>query len=381
MLSPERQFTDLRSERITVFARERQLTFGSPRSPRGPFFGTRWPLVFLLFALCVMSGCNKSASSASGRTRVLLNVSYDPTRGFYEAYNARFTEAWFAATGEAISIEQSHGGSGSQARAVIDGLQADVVTLALAQDIDAIAERTGQIDSAWADRLPQQSAPYTSTIVFLVRKGNPKQIRDWDDLIRPGVRIIAPNPKTSGAARWSFLAAWAYASARPDASDAASQAFLQKLYQHVEVLDTGARGASTTFSRNGLGDVLINWENEAWMLQREMPAEGFEIITPSLSVHALPPVAVVDRVVERRESRALAEAYVRGLYEDEAQRLAADHRYRPSNPAILAEYREVFPTLHLRTVEDIAGSWAEAQQRFFAEGAIFDQIYGQAGGR
>lgn len=327
-------------------------------------------------------GCSKASSDeAKTGARTLLNVSYDPTRGFYEAYNAWFAEKWQAETGERLSIEMSHGGSGRQARSVIDGLQADVVTLALAQDVDAIAELSGAMTADWAERLPNQSAPYTSTIVFVVRAGNPKNIRDWADLVREDVRIIAPNPKTSGAARWSFLAAWAYATGQLGANDADARDYVRALYARVEVLDAGARGASTTFSRNRLGDVLLNWENEAWMLQQEMPKEGFELVVPSVSVRAIPPVAVVDRVVDARGTRALAEAYVESLYVPFAQRLAAEHRYRPSDPEVLEEFDAYFPSLRLVTVEEIAGSWREAHERFFTDGGVFDQIYGQREGR
>lgn len=344
--------------------------------------------------LCLWAASCRAKTTGEGRPSVLLNVSYDPTRGLYEAYNAQFVERWRVETGESVVIEQSHGGSGRQARSVIDGLQADVVTLALSSDIDAIAQQTGAINADWQQRLPHQSAPYTSTVVFLVRKGNPKSIRDWDDLVRPDVSVIAPNPKTSGGARWLFLAAWAYALEAPNALHAAAleapnaapadanaraEAFMRAFYANVEVLDAGARGASTTFSRNKLGDVLVTWENEAWLLRDELPQEAFEVIVPSISILAVPPVAVVDQVVDRRGSRPLAEAYLQGLYRPDAQELAATFYYRPSDPDVLARHAERFPAITMRTVEELAGDWTQAQKRFFADGGVFDAIMEQQG--
>lgn len=344
------------------------------------------PAMTALVSLVVAAGCQSNgagseASTAEGAAggatveRTLLNVSYDPTRGLYEEYNAWFSEQWKSKTGEKLTIEVSHGGSGRQARSVIDGLQADVVTLALAPDIDVIAEKAGLLNADWATEFENQSAPYTSAIVFLVRKGNPKNIRDWNDLVRGDVSIIHPNPKTSGGARWGFMAAWGYALRQPGATEESAREYLRKFFQAVPVLDSGARGSTTTFARNGIGDVLVSWENEAHLLRAEMPAEGFEIVIPSVSILAIPPVAIVDKVVDARGTRELATEYLKGLYSDEGQRLAGRHSYRPSNPAILAEFKERFPDLTLFTIEEVAGSWTEAQERFFGDGGVFDQIY------
>jgi len=302
----------------------------------------------------------------------LLNVSYDPTREFYRAFNAAFTEQWRRQTGQAVRVNTSHGGSGSQARSVIDGLEADVVTLALAYDIDAIAER-GLIAPDWQGRLPHNSAPYTSTIVFLVRKGNPKRLRDWGDLAAPGVGVITPNPKTSGGARWNYLAAWAWAMRQPGGSDATAEDFVTRLFRNVPVLDTGARGATTTFAQRGLGDVLLAWENEAHLALNQFGAGTFEIVYPSLSILAEPSVAVVDRIVERHGTRALAEAYLGHLYSPEGQALAAKHFYRPRDTQVLAANATLFPRLELVTVGDFGG-WREAQRRHFADGALFDRM-------
>jgi sulfate transport system substrate-binding protein len=304
----------------------------------------------------------------------LLNVSYDPTREFYRAYNTVFAEHWKAQGGQGVQIRTSHGGSGRQARSVIDGLPADVVTLALAYDIDAIAER-GLIDPGWQKRLPFNSAPYTSTIVFLVRKGNPKAIRDWGDLAREGVSVITPNPKTSGGARWNHLAAWAWALRQPGGSEASAQEYLGRLYRNVPVLDTGARGSTTTFARNGQGDVLLAWENEAHLAFEEFGRDKFEIVYPPVSILAEPSVAVVDKVVDRRGSRALAEAYLQGLYTPEAQALAARHFYRPRDEAALAGAGDRFPRLEMVTVDSDFGGWAAAQKRHFDDGGSFDQAY------
>jgi sulfate transport system substrate-binding protein len=304
----------------------------------------------------------------------LLNVSYDPTRELYRAYNGLFAERWKAAGGQAVQVRTSHGGSGRQARSVIDGLPADVVTLALAYDVDAIAER-GLIAADWQKRLPNNSAPYTSTIVFLVNKGNPKNIRDWGDLARDGVGVITPNPKTSGGARWNHLAAWAWALRQPGADEGTAQQYLGKLYRNVPVLDTGARGSTTTFARNGQGDVLLAWENEAHLAFEEFGRDKFEIVYPPLSILAEPSVAVVDKVVDRRGSRALAEAYLQGLYTPEAQALAAKHYYRPRDEAALASAGDRFPRLELVTVDADFGGWAAAQKRHFDDGGTFDQAY------
>jgi sulfate transport system substrate-binding protein len=304
----------------------------------------------------------------------LLNVSYDPTRELYQDVNAAFARQWKAQTGDNVVVRQSHGGSGKQARSVIDGLQADVVTLALAYDIDAISER-GLIAHNWQQRLDYGSAPYTSTIVFLVRKGNPKHIRDWDDLVRPGVQVITPNPKTSGGARWNHLAAWGYALRQPGATQASAKAFLSRLYRNVPVLDSGARGATTTFTERGIGDVLLAWENEALLAIKELGPGKFEIVAPSVSILAQPPVAVVDKVVDKRGTRRVAEAYLHYLYSDEAQQLIAKHYYRPAVERFASKYANVFPAIKLFTVQDVAGGWANAQKMHFADGGLFDQIY------
>lgn len=304
----------------------------------------------------------------------LLNVSYDPTREFYREFNALFAAAWQAAGHRAPRINTSHGGSGRQARSVIDGLQADVVTLALAYDIDEIASR-GLIAQDWQSRLPDGSTPYTSTIVFLVRRGNPKAIRDWGDLARPGVSVITPNPKTSGGARWNYLAAWAWAQRQPGGTPASAEAFMGQVFRNVPVLDAGARGSTTTFVQRGQGDVLLAWENEAHLALQEFSRDGLEIVSPPLSILAEPPVAVVDRNVDRRGTRALAEAYLRHLYTPEAQALAAKHHYRPRDPAALAAAGAKFPALQLVTVADEFGGWAAAQRAHFAEGGSFDRIY------
>jgi len=304
----------------------------------------------------------------------LLNVSYDPTRELYQDFNKAFADHWKATNGDSLKIKQSHGGSGKQARAVIDGLAADVVTLALAYDIDEIAQR-GLIAKDWQKRLPHNSAPYTSTIVLLVRKGNPKGIKDWNDLAKPGISVITPNPKTSGGARWNHLAAWGYALKQPGGSDKSAQDFLAKIYKNVPVLDSGARGATTTFIERGIGDVLITWENEALLAIKELGPDKVEIVVPSLSVLAEPPVALVDKVADRRGTRKVAEAYLNYLYSEEGQKIAAQNYYRPTDEKIAKTYASQFPKLKLLTVEEIAGGWTKAQKTHFADGGIFDQIY------
>ena len=318
-----------------------------------------------------------SATAARADEVTLLNVSYDPTREFYQDYNQAFAKHWQAQTGEAVQVRQSHGGSGKQARAVIDGLAADVVTLALAADIDAIADNAKLLPADWQSRLAHNSAPYTSTIVFLVRKGNPKGIRDWDDLVKPGVVVITPNPKTSGGARWNYLAAYAYGLKHNNNDDARARAFVGALYRNAPVLDTGARGSTTTFAQRDIGDVLVTWENEAFLSLDEFGADRFEIVAPSLSILAEPPVAVVDRVVDRRGTRKVAEAYLQYLYSDEAQDLAAKHHYRPTKPEIAARYAASFPKIELVRI-DAFGGWKKAQATHFADGGVFDQIYGVA---
>ena len=304
----------------------------------------------------------------------LLNVSYDPTREFYKDYDAAFAKHWKATSGEDLAIEVSNGGSGSQARKVIDGLEADVVTLALAYDIDAIA-KSGAIDPKWQSRLPNNSTPYTSTIVFLVRKGNPKGIHDWSDLIKGDTQVITPNPKTSGGARWAYLAAWGWALTQPGGNADTAKAFVASLYKHVPVLDTGARGSTTTFVQRGIGDVLLAWENEAYLAVKELGPDQFEIVYPSLSILAEPPVAVVDKVVDAHGTRKQAEAYLQYLYSPEGQDIAARHFYRPTDPAIAAKYKSQFPDIKLFTLADTFGTWADVQAQHFADGGTFDQIY------
>jgi sulfate/thiosulfate-binding protein len=304
----------------------------------------------------------------------LLNVSYDPTREFYTEYNKAFNQHWTAAGNEAVTFQQSHGGSGKQARAVIDGLKADVVTLALAGDIDELYKLGKLIPENWQTRLPQSSTPYTSTIVFLVRKGNPKGIKDWGDLTKPGVEVITPNPKTSGGARWNFLAAWAYAQ-QQYGSEAKAQEFVQQLYKNVPVLDTGARGSTITFVNNNIGDVLLAWENEAFLALKEQGGDQFEIVAPSLSILAEPPVAVVDKNVDKKGTRKVAEAYLQYLYSEEGQRIAANNFYRPRDAKVASEYAKQFPSLKLVSIDKDFGGWQTAQPKFFNDGGIFDQIY------
>ncbi|MEQ4924806.1 sulfate ABC transporter substrate-binding protein [Proteus hauseri] len=303
----------------------------------------------------------------------LLNVSYDPTRELYQQYNQAFSQQWEQKTGDKVTVRQSHGGSGKQATSVINGIEADVVTLALAYDIDAIAQR-GRIDKQWLTRLPDNSAPYTSTIVFLVRKGNPKQIQDWDSLIQPGVSIITPNPKTSGGARWNYLAAWGYGLKANQQDQEKAKQFVKALYQHVEVLDSGARGATNTFVERGIGDVLIAWENEALLAINELGADKFEIVTPSISILAEPTVAVVDKVVDKRGTREIATAYLEYLYSPQGQEIAARNYYRPREGAIAEKYQQYFPKLTLFTVDEVFGGWQSAQKTHFATGGVFDEI-------
>jgi sulfate/thiosulfate-binding protein len=305
----------------------------------------------------------------------LLNVSYDPTRELYQDVNAAFGKQWQQKTGQAVNISQSHGGSGKQARSVIDGLEADVVTLGLAYDIDAIAEQSGRVNKDWQKRLPDNSSPYTSTIVLVVRKGNPKGIRDWDDLIKPGVTVVAPNPKTSGGARWAYLAAWGYALQKPGGSDASAREFVRKLYKNIPVLDSGARGSTTTFGQRGIGDVLVSWENEAYLLVGELGKDKFQIVNPSTSILAEPPVAVVDRNVDKHGTRAVAEAYLKFLYTDEGQELAVKNHYRPRSATVAAKHAGTFPKIKLFTIDGLFGGWHKAQATHFADGGTFDQIY------
>ena len=326
------------------------------------------------FATAVVAVASLGTSVAQAADITLLNVSYDPTRELYQDLNAAFARQYKVKTGDSVTVKQSHGGSGKQARSVIDGLQADVVTLALAYDIDAISER-GLIAHNWQQRLAHRSTPYASTIVFLVRKGNPKGIRDWADLAKPGVSVITPNPKTSGGARWNYLAAWGYALRQPGATEASARAYLAKLFKNVPVLDSGARGATTTFTERGIGDVLIAWENEALLAVKELGNGKFEIVAPSVSILAEPPVAVVDKVVDKRGTRAVAEAYLKYLYSAEGQQIAAKHYYRPVVEPYARQYAVQFPAIKLFTIDDVAGGWTKAQKTHFADGGLFDQIY------
>jgi sulfate/thiosulfate transport system substrate-binding protein len=323
----------------------------------------------LLILICTVS------VTAQAEEIKLLNVSYSPTRELYQQFNAAFVKYWKAKTGDDVVINQSHGGSGSQARAVINGLEADVVTLALASDIDAISEKAHLLPAGWQKELPDNSAPYTSTIVFLVRKGNPKHIKDWDDLIKPGVSVITPNPKISGGARWAFLAAYAYALEKNHHDEAAAQEFVKKLYQNVPVLDSSARGSTITFVQHGIGDVLLAWENEAHLALKESGGDQFEIVMPSLSILAEPSVTVVTRNAKRHGTLAVAQAYLKYLYSDEGQEIAARNFYRPRNQEIAAKYAANFSQLKLVTIEDEFGGWKQAQKKFFGDGGVFDQIY------
>jgi len=333
----------------------------------------------IVMGALALGGCGTGQSTggpvaANAAKVTILNVSYDPTRELYVDYNAAFAKYWLAKTGQKVAINQSHGGSSKQARSVIDGLAADVVTLGLAGDVDGIATAGKLLPLNWQSRLPDNSAPYTSTIVFLVRKGNPKNIHDWPDLIRPGVAVITPNPKTSGGARWNYLAAWGWARQQNGASDESAKDFMHKLYKNVPVLDTGARGSTTTFVQRGIGDVLIAWENEAYLAVKEVGADQIEIVMPSMSILAEPSVAVVDKVVLRRGTREVAQAYLEHLYSPEGQEIIARNHYRPRDPAVVAEHQADYPALKMVTIADFGG-WSKVQKEHFADGGIFDQIY------
>jgi sulfate transport system substrate-binding protein len=329
----------------------------------------------LLACLALLTSCSKTPTAGAPVTVHLLNVSYDPTRELYAEFNKVFAADWKTKTGQNLEIEQSHGGSAKQARAVIDGLQADVVTLGLAYDIDAIAEQAHLIDPAWQSKLPDNSTPYTSTIVFLVRKGNPKGIHDWPDIIRKGVSVITPNPKTSSGARWNYMAAWGYAWNHSGHDENKTRDFIAALYKNVPVLDSGARGSTTTFVQRNLGDVLLAWENEAYLSIREFGADKFEIVNPSSSILAEPPVAVVDKIVDQHGTRAVAEAYLKFLYSDAGQEMAARDFYRPRSPAATLKYKSQFPQIQMFTLADIAGNWKQVQAKHFADHGIFDQLY------
>jgi sulfate/thiosulfate transport system substrate-binding protein len=343
-----------------------------PRKPR--LFAAAAPFALLASSLA-LGGC--SGQDDGNRVEV-LNVSYDPTRELYAAINPKFAARWKAESGQDLTINMSHGGSGKQARAVIDGLDADVVTLALAYDTDQIAAQGGdKLPKGWQARLPHNSSPYTSTIVFLVRKGNPKAITDWGDLVKPGVAVITPNPKTSGGARWNFLAAWAYGRERLG-SDAAAEDFVRKLYANVPVLDSGARGSTTTFVERGIGDVLLAWENEAFLAQKELGAGKFDIVVPSLSILAEPPVALVDGNARRHGTENVAEAYLKYLYTPEAQEIIAQNHYRPVDEQVAAKYAATFPKINLVTIDGAFGGWQNAQKTYFADGGVFDRIFAEA---
>ncbi|MGE7879935.1 sulfate ABC transporter substrate-binding protein [Peribacillus muralis] len=334
-----------------------------------------WSSVILAFG--ILAGCNSEKTEGDGKAKTveLLNVSYDPTRELYQEFNEAFAKHWKEESGQDVTIQQSHGGSGKQGRAVIDGLEADVVTLALAYDIDAIHEASNLLAEDWQKRLPENSTPYTSTIVFLVKKDNPKGIKDWDDLIKKDVSVITPNPKTSGGARWNYLAAWAFAEKKYDNDEAKVKEFMKKLYQNVEVLDSGARGATTTFVERGIGDVLIAWENEAYLTLKEFGDDKYEIVNPSISILAEPPVAVVDEVVKKKGTKKVAEAYLNYLYTDAGQEIAAKNFYRPRDEKVLAKYQDQFADIDMVTVDGKFGGWKKAQETHFNDGGTFDEIY------
>jgi len=327
--------------------------------------------LLLVFGAIGLTACG----GGDGNEVELLNVSYDPTREFYVEFNAAFARYWKEKTGQDVKINQSHGGAGKQARAVIDGLEADIITLALAYDIDAIAEKAGLFPTDWAKRLPDNSSPYTSTIVFLVRKGNPKNIKDWNDTVKPGVAVITPNPKTSGGARWNYLAAWGYALKHNNNDEAKAKEFVTALYKNVPVLDSGARGSTTTFVQRGLGDVFLSWENEAFLAIKEFGADKFEIVVPSYSILAEPPVTLVDKTVDKRGTRAVAEEYLKYLYSEEGQDIAGRNFYRPRNPVIARKYENVFVEVELFTIDAVFGGWQQAQKTHFKDGGVFDEIY------
>jgi sulfate transport system substrate-binding protein len=338
--------------------------------------GRRLVREYFWFAVALIIVLMGSAAHAAGVK--LLNVSYDPTRELYEEYNKAFAAYWKSKTGDTVSVNQSHGGSGKQARAVIDGLQADVVTLALAYDIDALAVQGDLVPANWQSRLPNNSTPYTSTIVFLVRKGNPKNIHDWGDLVRPGISVITPSPKTSGGARWNYLAAWAWALKQPGGNDASAEAFVKKLYHNVPVLDSGARGATVTFVERGIGDVLLAWENEAYLAIKELGPAKFDMVAPSVSIVAEPPVSVVDQNVDQHGTRKVAEEYLKYLYSKQGQEIAAKHFYRPRDPAVAAQFAAQFANVpQLVTIDGVFGGWTRAQATHFADHGTFDRIYGQ----
>jgi sulfate/thiosulfate-binding protein len=330
--------------------------------------------VSLLATAALLSGAALMPLAHAQGSVTLLNVSYDPTRELYQDYNAAFAKYWKAKTGETVTVKNSHGGSGKQARSVIDGLDADVVTLALAYDIDALHDHGKLLPADWQKRLPSNASPYTSTIVFLVRKGNPKHINDWPDLARSGIDVITPNPKTSGGARWNYLAAWAYSLKQPGGNADSAKAFVKRIYANTKVLDSGARGSTTTFVERGIGDVLIAWENEAYLAVKELGPDKFQIVTPSLSILAEPPVSVVDKTVDKKGTRKVAQAYLEYLYSPEGQEIAAKNYYRPRDPKIAAKYAKTFAPVKLVTIDEVFGGWRNAQKTHFDDGGVFDQI-------
>jgi sulfate/thiosulfate-binding protein len=353
----------------------------SPFSPAFDYHSNNLNQLFLMktqyfiaataIALISLLGCEKKTNSP---TTTLLNVSYDPTRELYSDFNKLFIAHWKKETGQTVEIEQSHGGAGKQARSIIDGLEGDVATLALSYDIDAISKKTGILPANWQSRLPENSCPYTSTIVFVVRKGNPKGVKDWDDLVKPGIEVITPNPKTSGGARWNYLAAWAYAKKKTGGDQNATEDFIAKLYKNVPVLDSGARGSTTTFAQRKIGDVFLSWENEAFLIEKEFPGQT-EIIMPSISILAEPPVALLDKNANKHGTSKVAQAYLEFLYTPEAQDLIGKHYYRPRDPKAAAKYADVFPEVNLVTIDREFGGWQKAQATHFDDGGIFDKIY------
>ena len=337
--------------------------------PARPTFARRAIAVGALAAAALL------ALPAQAKDITLLNVSYDPTRELYQDFNKAFAAYWKGKTGDTVSVKQSHGGSGKQARSVIDGLEADVVTLALAYDIDELGEKAKLIPADWQKRLAHNSSPYTSTIVFLVRKGNPKGIKDWNDLVKPGIEVITPNPKTSGGARWNYLAAWGYALKQPGGNEAKAKDFVTALYKNVPVLDSGARGSTTTFVERGIGDVFISWENEAFLAVKDLGPDKFQIVVPSVSILAEPPVTVVDKVVDKRGTREVAKAYLDYLYSPDGQRIAGENYYRPIDPKAAAQFDKLFPKINLFTIDEVFGGWSKAQKAHFNDGGVFDTIY------
>lgn len=342
--------------------------------------------LILFLTLSGLTGCGggdkkdgKTSGGEAPKEIEILNVSYDPTRELYVEFNAAFAKYWLGKTGQVVKVNQSHGGAGKQARAVIDGLEADVVTLALAYDIDEISEKAKLFPPDWAKRLPDNSSPYTSTIVFVVRKGNPKGIKDWNDVIKPGVAVITPNPKTSGGARWNYLAAWGYALKHNNNDEAKAKKFVTALYKNVPVLDSGARGSTTTFVQRGLGDVFLSWENEAFLALKEFGADKFEIIVPSYTILAEPPVTLVDKTADKRGTRAVAEEYLKYLYSEEGQDIAGKNFYRPRDAKAVKKYENVFVNTELFTIDAVFGGWQKAQKKHFADGGVFDEIYKPAG--